>query len=177
MKELLALYEHSKARGVVVESRERASEILQDYPKAKVGESIVVLSKMEMDEFDIWTLILQRKSMGRITDAECVTAMRWTITGGRELGLGMVLPTRQFLRVIPHGADPRAPERVNTYALAGNDDSILCLRCGMRSHNKTDVTRLYCGKCKVVHDDLWPPSRLWWITNPEKEVPQEQGKG
>lgn len=40
---------------------------------------------------------------------------------------------------------PPAPPA--TYALASDRKSILCLRCGRRSHNVEDVRHIYCGAC------------------------------
>lgn len=34
-----------------------------------------------------------------------------------------------------------------TYAIADDRRSILCLRCGLRSHHLEDVRHIYCGKC------------------------------
>jgi hypothetical protein len=32
--------------------------------------------------------------------------------------------------------------------------SIVCPKCGMRSHNPNDVEQRYCGNCHAFHDDL-----------------------
>ncbi len=34
-----------------------------------------------------------------------------------------------------------------TYAVGAGGRSILCLRCGLRSHHPDDVRHLFCGKC------------------------------
>lgn len=43
-----------------------------------------------------------------------------------------------------------------TYSIAGDRKSILCLRCGRRSHNENDVRYIYCGACgyhTITRDD------------------------
>jgi ribosomal protein L37E len=43
-----------------------------------------------------------------------------------------------------------------TYVIASDGESILCVRCGLRSHNENDVKHRYCGKCgwhDLVVDD------------------------
>ena len=39
------------------------------------------------------------------------------------------------------------PPASATYTVAGDGHSILCLKCGLRSHNENDIKHRYCGKC------------------------------
>ncbi len=39
----------------------------------------------------------------------------------------------------------------------------------MTSHNPHDVEYKWCGRCKVFHDDIWPPAREWWLKNTEEK--------
>ena len=51
-------------------------------------------------------------------------------------------------------AAPKTPPP--TYSIAGDRRSILCLRCGRRSHNENDVRHIYCGACgyhTITRDD------------------------
>jgi len=52
---------------------------------------------------------------------------------------------------------------VATYEILDDGKAIRCLRCGCISYNSNDVQQRYCGKCKVSHDDIWPPARLDWL--------------
>jgi hypothetical protein len=52
-----------------------------------------------------------------------------------------------------------------TFAISADGKSITCLRCHSTSYNPKDVAQHYCGRCKVFHDDLWPPARRWWLTH------------
>lgn len=54
---------------------------------------------------------------------------------------------------------------IDTFTLT-TDGGITCLRCKATSYNPNDVEQHYCGRCHVHHDDLWPPSRQWWIDHP-----------
>jgi ribosomal protein S27AE len=39
------------------------------------------------------------------------------------------------------------------YTIAENGRSITCHRCGRTSYSQGDVDNLYCGKCKIFHED------------------------
>lgn len=56
-----------------------------------------------------------------------------------------------------------------TYSIRPDGKAITCLRCKLTSHHREDIEFHYCGKCKVFHDDIWPPARHWWVTHPEPE--------
>jgi len=58
-------------------------------------------------------------------------------------------------------ANVAAMAAIETFTIAGN--SITCKRCKRTSTNPHDVENHYCGHCKVFHDDIYPPSREWWI--------------
>lgn len=52
--------------------------------------------------------------------------------------------------------DPPAEPTVRdgkTYALLPGNTGILCLRCGMVSHNGADITNRYCARCRRYHDN------------------------
>lgn len=51
-----------------------------------------------------------------------------------------------------------------TFTISPDGKSITCLHCQKTSHNPNDVENEYCGFCHVSHDSIWPPARLWWIT-------------
>jgi hypothetical protein len=59
----------------------------------------------------------------------------------------------------------------DTYILEKDSDGqpiITCKRCKKSSWNTGDIENRYCGFCKVFHDDLYPPSRQWWIDHPDQ---------
>lgn len=62
-----------------------------------------------------------------------------------------------------------------TYALVfdapGKVTGITCLHCNLTSYNPNDIERHFCGKCKVFHDDIWPPARHSWINRPAERKP------
>lgn len=39
------------------------------------------------------------------------------------------------------------PPAKPTYTVAHDNRSILCLKCGQRSHNENDIKHRFCGKC------------------------------
>ena len=39
------------------------------------------------------------------------------------------------------------------YRISGDGRSITCCRCGMTSHNPSDVSQRYCGHCKIFHGE------------------------
>jgi hypothetical protein len=57
----------------------------------------------------------------------------------------------------------KGKEPIDTYVIAPDGKSITCKRCGRTSYNSGDVEQRWCEYCHVSHDDIWPPSRLWWI--------------
>lgn len=54
---------------------------------------------------------------------------------------------------------------IHTYTIAADGKSITCLRCKRTSHSLKDVEHKFCGSCNVFHDNIWPPSRHWWINS------------
>ena len=40
------------------------------------------------------------------------------------------------------------------YELEPGGEWVQCLMCGMVSHNRNDVERLYCGYCKMFFEDV-----------------------
>ena len=40
---------------------------------------------------------------------------------------------------------------VATYTIAADGKTITCMRCGLTSHNRTDVAERYCGRCHGFH--------------------------
>jgi hypothetical protein len=46
---------------------------------------------------------------------------------------------------------------LQTYLLVEDGAAIRCLRCGLVSHNATDVARRYCGGCHLYHPDGGDP--------------------
>lgn len=40
-----------------------------------------------------------------------------------------------------------------TYALIADSTGILCLRCGVLSHNPADITERYCARCRRYHEN------------------------
>jgi hypothetical protein len=63
-------------------------------------------------------------------------------------------------------------EEIQTYEISPDGLSITCKRCKLTSHNPNDVAQRYCGRCHVFHENLWPPSREWWLTHPEPTPPR-----
>jgi hypothetical protein len=58
------------------------------------------------------------------------------------------------------GLAPRGIPRAKTYELLAAKDgdarpwgAIRCLRCGLISHNPSDVGSLYCGCCHKFHEE------------------------
>jgi hypothetical protein len=45
--------------------------------------------------------------------------------------------------------------------------AIICLLCGLRSHNPNDVFFKYCGRCHLFHED----ERLKALTQRVGEIP------
>jgi hypothetical protein len=43
-----------------------------------------------------------------------------------------------------------------TYIIGSDGKWITCLRCGMTSHNSSDVRNRYCGNCHLFHIDPGP---------------------
>ncbi len=39
------------------------------------------------------------------------------------------------------------------YAVSADGRSITCDQCGRTSHHPDDVAALYCGACKIFHED------------------------
>lgn len=61
-------------------------------------------------------------------------------------------------------------EVIDTFTISTDGKSITCKRCNKTSYNTNDVEQHYCGFCHVFHDDIWPPARRWWITNPGPDL-------
>ena len=54
-----------------------------------------------------------------------------------------------------------------TFSIDLNGPAIVCKRCNYPSYNLEDVERHYCPRCRVSHDDIWPPARKWWREHPD----------
>lgn len=50
-----------------------------------------------------------------------------------------------------------------TFEILEDGKAIKCRRCGMTSYSQKDVENHFCGRCRVSHDDIWPPGRRAWI--------------
>jgi len=54
----------------------------------------------------------------------------------------------------------------DTFTVSADGRSITCLRRRLTSHNRGDVENRYCARCRVFHEDIWPPLRQWWMDHP-----------
>ena len=63
-------------------------------------------------------------------------------------------------------------EAIPTFEISKDGEAITCLRCKQTSHNQNDVENHYCGRCHAFHDDIWPPSRRWWLTHDNQGNPK-----
>src|SRR5882672_2189579 len=44
-------------------------------------------------------------------------------------------------------------DALRSYEIIHDGKAIVCLRCGLVSHNREDVRNRYCVRCHVFHDD------------------------
>lgn len=64
----------------------------------------------------------------------------------------------------------KGQDKIETFTIDQEANSITCLRCKKTSFNPNDVTNKYCGNCHMYHESVWPPARLAWITHTDRNV-------
>lgn len=67
-------------------------------------------------------------------------------------------------------SEPVYPDTFEILTRQDGSKAIVCKGCGRASFNPNDVELHYCGFCHVFHDDIWPPSRQWWIDQRHNEA-------
>ncbi len=61
-------------------------------------------------------------------------------------------------------------DEIKTFTIAADGKSITCLHCKQTSDNPRHVEIHLCPFCHVIHDDIVPWARRWWINQPPNET-------